>query len=123
MTTDTDRIEELAKLAFDEQFKADGCQYDESAKDNARAWFVDGYNAGQSSLSAELTELRQAKESLDWVIENLNFKICKTCGGSGTVDDAEPGDISYNTYYCDKCQRGVPLTAPPYLKSRLEGKK
>lgn len=28
---------------------------------------------------------------------------CKVCGGLGTVDDAESGDISFNTYDCHAC--------------------
>jgi len=29
---------------------------------------------------------------------------CDTCLGTGVVDDAEPGDISFNTYPCPDCK-------------------
>ena len=28
---------------------------------------------------------------------------CKKCGGTGKCDDAEPGDISFNEWDCEKC--------------------
>ena len=29
---------------------------------------------------------------------------CKTCNGTGLVNDAEPGDISYNVFQCPDCE-------------------
>lgn len=34
------------------------------------------------------------------ILEQLR---CTTCRGSGTVDDADLGDISFKTYACPKC--------------------
>jgi hypothetical protein len=28
---------------------------------------------------------------------------CEACGGSGTLDDAEPGDIGFNRWDCPAC--------------------
>ena len=86
MTSDTDRIEELARAIMlpPESFFAN------KAWRNEQAAFL-------RSLSAELTELRQAKESLDWILSH------------GTLFE------SWINYYTQD--------VPPYLKSRLEGKK
>jgi DnaJ-class molecular chaperone len=38
-------------------------------------------------------------------LENLiNLYKCKTCRGLGEQNDAEPGDISSNTWTCPKCE-------------------
>ena len=36
-------------------------------------------------------------------LQKLENSMCQTCQGSGEMDDAEPGDIFYNTYNCCKC--------------------
>ena len=36
--------------------------------------------------------------------EQVERKACPTCKGHGEVDDAEPGDIAYNTYVCPECK-------------------
>lgn len=38
----------------------------------------------------------------------LKYK-CQTCQGTGHTDDAEPGDICYNTIVCPTC-KGTGLT-------------
>ena len=80
MTTDTDRVEELAKWHDREAVVANIDWHYEQA-------------AMLRSLSADLTELRQAKESLDWwIAEYLSGR-----------------NFNWNLM-------------PPYLKSRLEAK-
>lgn len=37
--------------------------------------------------------------------ERLEKLQCPVCHGSGTYDDAEPGDCSFNTYICKLCKR------------------
>jgi len=93
MTTDTDKIEELAKwLGSLRCWQGSNKSYAVHKE----------YAAFLRSLSAKLTELRQAKESLDWLLEYAPF----------TMRDA----IS------SACANSKRLP-PPYLKSRLEGKK
>jgi len=36
--------------------------------------------------------------------EELKNKKCKTCGGLGQCDDAEPGDIWFRTWECPVCK-------------------
>lgn len=36
-------------------------------------------------------------------MKNLDDARCQRCLGYGTIDDAAPGDISYNTWKCSKC--------------------
>ena len=60
--------------------------------------------------SAELTELRQAKESLDWLIKH-NAELCWPLSV-----------LSYRIKLNDLDDVLI-QTLPPYLKSRLEGKK
>ena len=36
--------------------------------------------------------------------DRLKELQCPTCGGIGEYDDAEPGDISMNTYVCGHCK-------------------
>lgn len=38
------------------------------------------------------------------VEEELNEAKCPMCQGSGEVNDADLGDISYNTYKCQPCK-------------------
>ena len=38
----------------------------------------------------------------------LKYK-CQTCTGLGTINDAEPGDISFNTTTCPAC-KGTGMT-------------
>jgi DnaJ-class molecular chaperone len=35
--------------------------------------------------------------------DELEALKCTKCHGSGKVDDAEPGDISFNEYTCPRC--------------------
>ncbi len=37
--------------------------------------------------------------------EVLEEMECPKCGGLGYYDDAEPGDISFNTFKCDECNQ------------------
>lgn len=37
------------------------------------------------------------------VEDRLSDFKCSKCHGSGEYDDAEPGDISFNTYKCTEC--------------------
>ena len=91
MTPDTDRIEELARYHANKIVKRMvTLSGEELVWHEEQAAFL-------RSLSAELAELRQAKESLDWCIDN------GYCPWGSDIDG----------------QRGM----PPYLKSRLEGKK
>ena len=39
----------------------------------------------------------------DDVREQIESSMCLACGGLGEYDDADIGDISYNTYYCNLC--------------------
>ena len=90
MTTDADRIEELAKLldAIALHIKKTNGNYHYQLPKA-----IIEYPNILRSLSAELAELRQAKESLDWWIgEYLSGR-----------------NFNWNLM-------------PPYLKSRLEGK-
>jgi DnaJ-class molecular chaperone len=36
-------------------------------------------------------------------LEALVSSRCFTCHGIGTCDDAEPGDISFRTWTCQRC--------------------
>ena len=48
---------------------------------------------------------------------------CQHCLGTGTVDDAEPGDIRYNTYTCKECQgSGIRNNQALYLKVLHNGR-
>ena len=33
----------------------------------------------------------------------LNCHKCKKCRGSGELNDADPGDTSFHTWFCDQC--------------------
>ena len=37
------------------------------------------------------------------LIEHIETGMCSRCQGSGEIDDAEPGDISFNTADCGTC--------------------
>ena len=37
------------------------------------------------------------------ISDQLYKLMCTYCDGHGVVDDAEPGDISFNTYDCPSC--------------------
>lgn len=41
----------------------------------------------------------------------LESRKCDTCKGSGECDDADLGDISYNTWTCEDC-KGTGLKPP-----------
>jgi hypothetical protein len=43
--------------------------------------------------------------------EELELRKCETCRGLGTCDDADLGDISYNTWQCKSCY-GTGLKRP-----------
>lgn len=36
-------------------------------------------------------------------LKELKNKRCETCNGSGKQDDADLGDISFNTWTCTTC--------------------
>ncbi len=38
------------------------------------------------------------------LLKQLESLRCEECHGSGVVDDAAPGDISFNTYVCPVCK-------------------
>lgn len=43
-------------------------------------------------------------ENLDLVINGAYMiKKCSICGGTGSINDAEPGDTSFKTYPCPVC--------------------
>ena len=37
------------------------------------------------------------------LLDVLSKARCKHCGGSGERNDAEPGDIGFNTWACEPC--------------------
>lgn len=37
-------------------------------------------------------------------LKELKAKRCYKCKGHGTLNDAEPGDISFNIWECDRCR-------------------
>lgn len=41
--------------------------------------------------------------------------MCPMCGGSGKVEDAEPGDISFNKYKCSSCNSTGLNSISPHL--------
>lgn len=41
---------------------------------------------------------------------------CGTCGGSGILDDAEPGDICFKTWPCPECEGFDSITAKRELE-------
>ena len=38
------------------------------------------------------------------ILKQVEECRCENCGGLGTCDDAEPGDIYYNTWECTECK-------------------
>lgn len=46
--------------------------------------------------------------------QELEDAKCTVCYGSGKVNDAEPGDISYSTAVCPAC-KGEGFSKPPRL--------
>ena len=38
------------------------------------------------------------------ILDQIKSLACKTCYGSGELDDAEAGDIRFNTFPCKKCK-------------------
>lgn len=59
-------------------------------------------------------------------LEDLEARKCETCGGLGTVDDAEPGDISFRTFQCPDCKGSgfarmvLPDEVTPSIKNQVE---
>lgn len=43
------------------------------------------------------------KGSYKKVVEEMKNEMCVRCYGSGEVNDAEPGDIYFNTMACSSC--------------------
>ena len=37
------------------------------------------------------------------ILDEIERRQCGECGGSGEVNDAELGDISFNKYDCEEC--------------------
>lgn len=37
------------------------------------------------------------------MLDRLKGLCCHECGGLGTINDAEPGDMYFNEYTCSKC--------------------
>ena len=62
-------------------------------------------DAGLEALSApQAPELIEGHtNAYQSKMKALEATQCDTCHGSGKVDDAEPGDISYNEYECPDC--------------------
>ena len=63
----------------------------------------------KAAIAAELAyrdkrieELEKQLAERDAALARLAPK-CGECYGTGNVDDAEPGDISFNTFVCPKC--------------------
>lgn len=51
------------------------------------------------STALELKRLINPRALKKWIEQNR----CETCFGSGELDDVSPGDISFNTWTCPKC--------------------
>jgi DnaJ-class molecular chaperone len=39
----------------------------------------------------------------EYDLRKMELRRCKQCHGGGRQNDAVPGDISFNSYTCDKC--------------------
>jgi DnaJ-class molecular chaperone len=37
-------------------------------------------------------------------LDNMEDLRCRTCGGMGACNDAEPGDIFYKSWRCETCK-------------------
>ncbi|HKZ40105.1 MAG TPA: hypothetical protein VJ044_04035 [Candidatus Hodarchaeales archaeon] len=118
MTTDTDKIEELARWFDDAVYlvgNKDKAEFLRSLSIELTEWKIrcaeleqnaehiqssdeaEDLKRALADCSAELTELRQVKESLDWLVQNFPITAMTVIA----------------------CAQGC----PPYLKSRLEEKK
>lgn len=53
-------------------------------------------------------------------LEKLEHLKCKGCHGSGKLDDAGPGDISFNEWDCKACE-GTGLFGPVEHDPQVEG--
>ena len=119
MTTDTDKIEELARWFDDAVYlvgNKDKAEFLRSLSIELTEWKIrcaeleqnaahiqssdeaEDLKRALTDCSSELTELRQAKESLDWIWLHLEHTIATLASHRRA-------------------------TVPPDLKSRLEGKK
>lgn len=58
---------------------------------------------GQELLKTTFKVSDKIWSDFENALADLLSKKCDECGGMGTVDDADLGDIAFNTYVCPKC--------------------